>query len=501
MIHKELLLALVLTGAAASPAQVSVRTQPFSFGKPVLVVRGEFQGENGTTWMSAAAGGTLVLTISNSGPSTARRTVISLSPSTQLKGIRIVRTDTLGDIEPGGSRTEKIDISTSGDTQAQKGTVAIVVKGEPGSVSAETSVDIAVREVPAPHLGVRLAALGSGPQTGGNTKIVVHVRNMGSGEARGVSARFLRAGAMIEPGITDIGRIVALGTIAQGSSKEITLTLKPAGREKSPRAFVVRLDEERPAFSVSETLTVQAKSLMAGTEEAGFTAFKKGDYSRAIASFERVAGAGIATKEVYYCLGYSYFKSRNQARCLSNMQKSSALGSTEATGWLKENTASVEVTTVTYKQINPDLFEGYTPPVGLGVLPFVDTLKHDTPLTQKIYDALKAENHSFRIFPYSTIKSEQVSWGLTGLDPSNKQILSSLEKELAMNFAVAGLARDSAASAFNMRIIRCRDGTPVFTQEFRTSKSATAIEDAVMFLMEGRVPVYEVSRSTKVKLQ
>jgi hypothetical protein len=498
--RKELLLAVLLTAVTVCPGQVSVRTRAFSFGKPVLGVKVEFLGENGTTWLNANAGGTLTLSISNSGAATAHGAIVTLTPDAQLKNIVIVRIDSLGDIEAGETRTEKFAVSAPGDAQARKGQIVVTVTADPGPVSAETRVELAVRDVPFPRLDIRLAGAGAGVTAGEVSKIKARVQNTGTGEARGVSATFFAAGTGTESGIAEIGKTIPLGTIAQGASKEIMLTLKPAGKAGGPAVFVVRLNEERSKFSVSETLSVQVKGAVEGAEEAGFEAFNKGNYNQAIASFERVVAAGKASQDVYFRLGFSYFKNRNRVRCLASMQKSSGLGSNEAKAWLNENTAPVVSTTVTYKQIEPDLFEGYNPPVGLGVLPFADSLRHDTPLTDRVYKTLKAKNETLRVFPFSTIKSEQASWGLNALDPSNRQILSALEKDLSMNFAVAGVAADTMGSAFSMQVIRCRDGTPVYTQEFRTSRSSTAIDDAVMLLLKGRVPVYTKSSTLEVKL-
>jgi hypothetical protein len=498
--RKELLLAAMLAAVTVSPGQVSVRTRAFTFGKPALGVKADFLGENGTTWLNANAGGTLTLSIANSGTATAHGAIVTLTPGAQLKNIMIVRIDSLGDIEAGEIRTEKIIVSAPEDAQARKGQIVVTVTADPGPVSAETTAEIAVREVPFPRLDIRLAGAGAGVSGGDASKITARVQNKGTGEARGVSATFLPALPGRESGIAEIGRTVPLGTIAQGASKEIMLTLKPAGKAAGPAAFVVRLDEERPKFSVSETLSVQVKGAVAGAEEAGFAAFNRGDYNQAIASFERVVAAGKASQEVYFSLGFSYFKNRNRARCLASMQRSSGLGSFEAKTWLTENTSPVQITTVTYKQIDSDPFEGYSPPVGLGILPIADSLGHDTPLTAKLYDALKAKNETLRVFPFSTIKSEQASRGLDVLDSSNWQILSALEKDLAMNFAVRGVVRDRSGSAFSLDVIRCKDGVPVITQEFHASTSSTAIDDAVMFLLKGKVPLYTSSRTVEVKL-
>jgi hypothetical protein len=500
IMRKELLLAALLTAVTVCTGQVIVRTRAFSFGKPGLGVKAEFLGENGATWLNANARGTITLIISNSGAATARGTMVTLSPGAQLKDIQIVPADSLGDVKPGEILTERIAVSAPGDAQSETGPIVITVKAGPGPVSAETKVEITVRGIPVPRLTMQITGGVGGVTAGEISKIRGLVQNTGTGEARGVTASFPAPAPGTESGIAETGRTIPLGTLAPGSSKEITLTLKPSRRVKGPAAFVVWLDEESSRFSVSETLSVQVKPAGEGAEEAGFAAFNKGDYNQAIASLEKVVAAGKATKEDYYRLGFSYFKTRNRARCLASMQKSSGLGSNEAKAWLNDNTTPVVGITVTYKQVEPDPFDPYNPPVGLGVLPFADSLGRDTPLTARLYNALKAKNESLRVFPFSTIKSEQTSWGLTALAPSNRQILSALEKDLSINFAIAGVARDTTGSAFSMEVIRCRDGEPVLTQEFRTSTNSTAIDDAVMLLLKRRAPVYTMSRTVEVKL-
>jgi hypothetical protein len=496
----ELLLAALLTAVTVSPGQVTVRTRAFSFGKPGLGVKAEFLAENGTAWLNANARGMLTLIISNSGAATARGAIVTLSPGAQLKDVQIVPLDSLGDIKPGEIRTEKIAVSAPGDAQSGTGPIVITVTAGPGPVSAETKVEIAVRGTPVPRLSMKVTGEVGGVTAGEISKIRGVVQNTGTGEARGVTASFPAPSPGSASGLAETGKTIPLGTIAPGSSKEISLTIKAKGAARGPATFVVWLDEESSRFSVSETLSVQVKPAGSGAEEAGLAAFNTGDYNQAIASFERVVAAGNATKEVYFRLGFSYFKTRNRSRCLAAMQKSSGLGSNEAKAWLNENTTQVVSTTVTHKQIDPDLFGGYNPPVGVGVLPFLDSLRHDTPLTIRLYNALKAKNETLRVFPFSTIKSEQASWGLTPLDPSNRQILSALEKDLAMNFAVAGVARDTTGSSFTMQVIRCRDGEPVLTQEFRPSTNSTAIDDAVELLLKGKAPVYTSSRTMEVKL-
>ena len=498
MTSKELLLPLLFFAVLHSPGQETVRTPAFSFGKPALAVRGEFLGDEGTAVLNANSGGTLTVTIINTGLAAAHGAVLILTPDGQLKDIRIVQVDTLGDIQAGETRTEKVALMAPADARSQQGALMLTVKADPGPISAESRVDIALREIPAPRLDVSLIGENPTVATGGVLKLTAHVRNTGSGDARGVSATFLPAGPGTDPGLAEMGTTVPLGAIPQGAEKDLTLTVRPPGSSKGTAAFVVRLDEERAKFSVFETLSFLVKGAMPAEEESGFAAFRKGDYTQAIAIFEKMVAARKASREVYFSLGLSYFKSQDRARCLPNMQRSAALGSTEAKTWIRANTIPVDVVTVTYRQVVTDPFSGYTPPVGLGVLPFTDSLTHETPLAGKMYDALRAKNVSLRIFPYSTIKSEQETRGLNTLSPSSPKILDALEKVLSINFVITGEAHDTLGSAFRMDVIRCSDAGTVLSHEFKTSTSSTAIDDAVMLLLKGKSPVYKMSHSLKL---
>ncbi|HTY57925.1 MAG TPA: hypothetical protein VMF59_03870, partial [Bacteroidota bacterium] len=168
--HSRFLIGLILASVTACPGQVSVRTPTFSFGKPVLAVRGDFLGENGTTWLNANGAGTLVVTVTNSGTATARGTIVMFAPGGALRDLQIVRVDSLGDMKPGEVRTEKIAVSAAEDAPSQKGLLSIIVRGEPGPASAEAKVEITVREVPAPRLDIVITGGGEGVTAGDVSK-------------------------------------------------------------------------------------------------------------------------------------------------------------------------------------------------------------------------------------------------------------------------------------------------------------------------------------------
>ena len=116
--RKELLVTLLLFASISSPGQETARTPAFSFGKPALAVRGEFLGDEGTVVLNANSGGTLTVSITNTGLSVARGTVLTIVPDGNLKDVHVVQTDTIGEIQAGETRAERV-----------KGTLERVKKG------------------------------------------------------------------------------------------------------------------------------------------------------------------------------------------------------------------------------------------------------------------------------------------------------------------------------------------------------------------------------------
>jgi len=492
--------------AGDARGQSSVRTRTFAFGKPVVVLRGEVVSSGGGSTLSAGAGGTLALSISNTGQATARNTILALTPAPALKDLVVPATDTLADIAPGETRTVKIPLSIPVAATAQKGALTVTLSADPGSVSAETKVDITVRDVPFPAFTLKLIAGPVGVIAGEAATLRLRVTNSGTGEARKVSAAISALAGkgdlhMTDPATKKAVVSAGLGSIARGASREIPLNVNPGADGTGTAQILVTIAEERHRFDLVDTVAVTVLPAEAGAEATGFDAFRRGDYRRAAGFFEKIAAAGKASKDVYYALGVSYFKLQNRPRCLSVMQRASSMGSEDARTWLAGHSTTVETVTVTYATRTADPFEGYSQPIGLGILPFTDMQMHNTSLTGKLYDALRKKNKAFRIFPFSTIQSEQSALGLTTLAPSNKEILAGLERDLSMNFAVGGSASDTTAAAFTMQILRCRDGQMVYSQEFRTSATSTAVDDAVLFLLQGKVPLYSMSREVEVKLR
>jgi len=496
---------LLLVFAAGARGQSSVRTGTFAFGKPVLSLKGEIVGANGSSTLRAGAGGTLALRITNAGQATAHDAILLIEPAATLKDVSVVRADTLDDIKPGETRTEKIPLGVPDEAPSQKGTLAVTINADPGQVTAVARVDVAVRDVPYPKLAASLAAPQGGFVGGGTVRLRLRVSNTGTGDARGVSASIApdstggadraRVRAMDRPVKSDIGALRA------GTSRDIPVDVHAGADATGTAFFVVTLTEAREKFGRTDTLSVPVLSASEDAEAQGFNSFRRGDYRRAAEFFEKVAASGKASKDVYYALGVSYSKMQNRSRSLSVMQRASSLGSEDAKTWLAEHTTTVETMTVTYANRTADPFEGYNQPIGLGILPFTDAQMRNTPLTEKLYDALRKQNKAFRIFPFSTIQSEQTSLGLNTLAPSNREILAGLERDLSMNFAVGGSTGDTSAAVFTMQILRCRDGQMVYSQEFRTSRSSTAIDDAVLFLLQGKVPLYTRSHGVEVKLR
>ncbi|MEW6511072.1 MAG: hypothetical protein AB1428_08965 [Bacteroidota bacterium] len=158
---------------------------------------------------------------------------------------------------------------------------------------------------------------------------------------------------------------------------------------------------------------------------------------------------------------------------------------------------SAEFADVSYKAIAINPFDGFTSLIGLGILDFAGPDGQQTDLSVKLYQALKSSNQSYRIFPFPTIRAEQTSLGLESLKPTNKEVLRALEKELSVDFVITGAMTDEADSAFTMQLIRCAGGITVFSHQFRSSITSSALNDAVRFLVHQEVPMY-VERHTRV---
>jgi serine/threonine protein kinase len=146
--------------------------------------------------------------------------------------------------------------------------------------------------------------------------------------------------------------------------------------------------------------------------------------------------------------------------------------------------------TVSYKPVEVNPFDGFNGHISLGILNFTGPEGKETDFSAKFYEALRAANQSFRIFPYSTLKAEQNALGLSPLTPSSKQVLSALGDELSLDFVITGVLTDEADSSFTLQLIRCAGGITVFSEQFKTSVSSRALDDAVMFLVKRQVPVY-----------
>jgi serine/threonine protein kinase len=145
---------------------------------------------------------------------------------------------------------------------------------------------------------------------------------------------------------------------------------------------------------------------------------------------------------------------------------------------------------VSYKAIKVDPFDGFAPPISLGILDFTGPEGKPTDLSAKFYEALSTANRSFRIFPCSTLEAEQKGLGLASFDPSSKEVLNALGRELSVDFVITGAATNEVDSSFTMQMIKCTSGIRVFSLQFRNSSSSCALDDAVLFLLNRQVPVY-----------
>jgi hypothetical protein len=500
MIRIAIAMTLLLALGPLSYGQESVRTKRFSFDKPALVVQAEFTCENGNRWLEANGTGTITLTISNKGKATAPATVATITAGSTLAGIQFEKEQYLGDVKPGETITKKVQVVARDDIGSQKGIISIDLKDGLGSTTSNATVQIETRPLPVPHLRANVVAPDTSVAKGENVRVRIAVLNVGNGQAREVSATVLPLEPASDVVVISTAIGLSLGSIEPGARKDIEFVFGTGREHAGDRvAFLLKLGEKRPQFSMNDTVFVALKAPLPTPEELAFIAYRRGDYTEAIQQFENVVATGSASPEVFFGLGMSYYKTDNSPRTLENIREAAGLGSTEAKRWLKENTISKEIITVSYTIVSSGSFAGYTPPIGLGILNFEGVGNKDAAFSNKFYEELKLKNESFRIYPYSTLEEEQSLLGVASLDPSNRQVLSALEKELSVNFVVTGSVNDESGSSLRIHLIRCADGATVFDREFYTSTTSTALNDAIFFLLNGRVPAYVRKPTTTIK--
>jgi hypothetical protein len=122
------------------------------------------------------------------------------------------------------------------------------------------------------------------------------------------------------------------------------------------------------------------------------------------------------------------------------------------------------------------------------------TPRGDAALTEMVLDTLRSRSEvleKFTLFPYSSLNEQKKSLGIDKLDPTDKQVLEKLDKNMDIKFVVYGVAIDEDLSRFTLEVVRTSDGNKVFSQQFQKSRNSTPLNDAVMVFAAFVQPVYK----------
>ncbi len=152
------------------------------------------------------------------------------------------------------------------------------------------------------------------------------------------------------------------------------------------------------------------------------------------------------------------------------------------------NIAISQTLTVTYKDISPNPFAGYSASIGIGIMKFIGEDGYEA----KIYDELKkipGIHDKFMIFPYKVLQDQKDVLKLKTLNFNDRKAQKSLFDNLDIMFLISGEL--SSNDKLKLQIVRTTDGVIVFEDDFKNSSQSTAIKDAVKVISENKRSEYK----------
>ncbi len=144
--------------------------------------------------------------------------------------------------------------------------------------------------------------------------------------------------------------------------------------------------------------------------------------------------------------------------------------------------------TVTYKDISPNPFAGYSSPIAIGIMKF----SGNEGLEVKFYDELKkipGIHDKFMIFPYKVLQDQKDVLKLKTLGFNDRKTQKSLFDNLDIMFLISGEVVSN--NELRLTILRSSDGVPVFEGEFKNSSGSSTLKDAVKVISENKRSEYK----------
>ncbi len=144
--------------------------------------------------------------------------------------------------------------------------------------------------------------------------------------------------------------------------------------------------------------------------------------------------------------------------------------------------------TVTYKDISPNPFAGYSVPIGIGILKFSGNEGFEV----KFYDELKkipGIHDKFMIFPYKVLQDQRDVLKLKTLNFNDRKTQKSLFDNLDIMFLISGEVASN--DELRLKILRSSDGVLVYDGDFKNSSGSSALKDAVKVISENKSSEYK----------
>ena len=145
---------------------------------------------------------------------------------------------------------------------------------------------------------------------------------------------------------------------------------------------------------------------------------------------------------------------------------------------------STEVT-VNYVAAEKNVFNNHEQPV-IGILGFTDSGQDISGMAAQFYNELKY-NPDFKIVSCNELKTH---YELSRISATNSKLLSDIKKDFNADFVVVGKLINRTTNEFRISIMNLDSYNVIFEFVCKDSDESSAIQDAVYYFNNNKVPVY-----------
>lgn len=234
--------------------------------------------------------------------------------------------------------------------------------------------------------------------------------------------------------------------------------------------------------------------------QKGVAYFQRGLYSSSTHLLRSLPDS-LLTDSVALYLAKSYEALADTSNTLRFYQIASSFGNTEAMHWVNENTETTKVLKVSYRKISPGVLEGIPRPISLGIAPIHQSDGRLSPMTDRLYNAMKGTQHSteiFTLYPPSSLEKLLSPNAFSNDSTLSLAALKVLNKD-EIQFVLTGTVTNGKLPVCTIQIINTSNGVITQSQRVQDSETSTAIHDAILFIYNNLVPQYR--QDTVVKFR